>query len=70
MYIDMRFEEKIQNASLRFVSRPDDSGWLNTYNALVERTDIENLVTEDGKRRRAATDGRRGQSMGSMARRT
>ena len=46
MYIDMRFEEKIQNASLRFVSRPDDSGWLNTYNALVERTDIENLVTK------------------------
>lgn len=45
MYASMRIESKVQQADLRFVRPPTESGWIDTYATGVQRTDIENLIT-------------------------
>jgi translocation and assembly module TamA len=45
LYVDARAETKIQSASLRLSRPPNDVGWLGTFGAGAERTDIEGLVT-------------------------
>ena len=42
---DGRLETKIQSGSLRFSRPPNDSGWIATFGAGIEHTDIESLVT-------------------------
>jgi len=46
MYVDARVESKLQNASLRFVEPPAANGWSRGAFARIERTDINNLVTQ------------------------
>ena len=46
MYVDARFESKLQNASLRFIEPPAANGWSRTTFARIERTDISGLVTQ------------------------
>ncbi len=43
---DMRLEQLTQSASLMLVWPPDSSHWFNSALAQIERTDIENLVTQ------------------------
>ena len=45
MYASARVESKVQQADLRFVRPPNESGWIDTYATGIQRTDIENLVT-------------------------
>lgn len=45
-YADGRLDEKIQSLALRFVRPPTATGWLDSFTAQAERTDIENLVTK------------------------
>jgi translocation and assembly module TamA len=45
MLIEGRLESKLQSMSLRFTQPPNESGWIGTYLASAERTDIESLVT-------------------------
>jgi translocation and assembly module TamA len=45
MYLNARVETKIQEVSARFVRPPTPGGWLDTYAATAQRTDIENLIT-------------------------
>ncbi len=55
-YSDARIEPKNQQANVRFVRPPTASGWIDTFGAGLERTDIENLVTRTASvtaRRRA-----------------
>jgi translocation and assembly module TamA len=42
---DGRLDTKIQSGSVRFSRPPNDSGWIATFGAGIEHTDIENLVT-------------------------
>jgi translocation and assembly module TamA len=42
---DARLETKIQSGSLRVTRPPNDSGWIATFGAGFERTNIESLVT-------------------------
>jgi len=44
-YADARVETKLSSGSIRFVLPPAAGGWLDTFTAGLERTDIENLVT-------------------------
>ena len=44
-YADARVETKLSSGSIRFVLPPAQGGWLDTFTAGLERTDIENLVT-------------------------
>ena len=44
-YADARVETKVSSGSIRFVLPPAQGGWLDTFTAGLERTDIENLVT-------------------------
>lgn len=46
MYIDARIEQKLQNASLRFVRPPAANGWSQATFARIERTDISGLETQ------------------------
>lgn len=48
MYVDARVEQKLQNASLRFVMPPARNGWSPSTFARIERTDISGLVTQTG----------------------
>jgi translocation and assembly module TamA len=40
-----RIESKTQTGSLRFTQPPNEHGWIGTYSAQAERTDISSLVT-------------------------
>ena len=42
---EARLETRIQSGSLRFQRPPNEFGWIATYGAGAERTDIESLVT-------------------------
>jgi translocation and assembly module TamA len=66
MYASARVESKIQQADIRFVRPPTRSGWIDTYAAGVQRTDIENLVTRTWAvtARRRALDERRTPAFG------
>ena len=66
MYATARVETKIQQADIRFVRPPTPGGWLDTYAAGVQRTDIENLVTRTWAvtARRRAIDERRTPAFG------
>ena len=44
--IDARLEQKLSSLSTRLTAPPNDRGWTDSVLAQVERTDIENLVTE------------------------
>jgi translocation and assembly module TamA len=44
-YADARVETKLSSGSIRFVLPPASGGWLDSFTAGLERTDIENLVT-------------------------
>ncbi|MFO1322992.1 MAG: BamA/TamA family outer membrane protein [Burkholderiales bacterium] len=46
MLINARVESKVQEGSIRFVRPPAPGGWVDTYSALLQRTDIENLITK------------------------
>ena len=45
MFTEARLESKAQTGTLRFARPPNDAGWIGTFSAGVERTDIEGLVT-------------------------
>jgi translocation and assembly module TamA len=47
-YVDARVETKLSSGSVRFVLPPAPGGWLDSFTAGLERTDIENLVTRTG----------------------
>jgi translocation and assembly module TamA len=66
MYASARIESKIQQVDLRFVRPPTPGGWLDTYAAQVQRTDIENLVTRTASvtARRRGIDERRTPAFG------
>jgi translocation and assembly module TamA len=66
MYATARVETKIQQADIRFVRPPTPGGWLDTYAAGVQRTDIENLITRTWAvtARRRAIDERRTPAFG------
>ena len=59
-YADARVETKLSSGSVRFVLPPVPGGWLDTFGAGLERTDIENLVTRTAgiKWRRRSLDER------------
>jgi len=61
MFASARIESKVQQVDLRFVRPPTATGWIDTYAAGVQRTDIENLVTRTASvsARRRAIDERR-----------
>ncbi len=44
--IDARLEQKLSSLSTRLTAPPNDRGWTDSVLAQIERTDIENLVTE------------------------
>jgi translocation and assembly module TamA len=46
LHADARVETKLASGSIRFVLPPAPGGWLDTFTAGLERTDIENLVTQ------------------------
>lgn len=46
---DLRLEQKLQSASLRLVQPPDDKHWINSASVEIERTNIENLITQTAK---------------------
>ncbi|MCC7325890.1 MAG: BamA/TamA family outer membrane protein [Burkholderiales bacterium] len=61
MYTNARLESKVQQADIRFVRPPTSGGWIDTYAATLQRTDIENLVTRTAAvtvRRRAIEERR------------
>ncbi|MCC6196209.1 MAG: hypothetical protein IT518_17270, partial [Burkholderiales bacterium] len=66
MYVSGRIESKVQQADLRFVRPPTPAGWIDTYATGVQRTDIENLVTETAAvtARRTGLDERRTPAFG------
>jgi len=66
MYTSARIETKVQEASLRFVRPPNAGGWLDSFAAGIEYTDIENLVTHTAsiKVRRRAIEERRTPAFG------
>jgi len=45
MWTNLRIEQKLQSATLRFVRPPTPTHWLDTYAVSWLRTDIENLIT-------------------------
>jgi len=45
-HADARVETKLTSGSIRFVLPPVPGGWLDAFTAGLERTDIENLVTQ------------------------
>ncbi len=61
MWASARIESKVQQVDLRFVRPPTPTGWIDTYGAGVQRTDIENLITRTAAvtARRRAIDERR-----------
>jgi len=66
MYTNARVETKVQQLDLRFVRPPTPTGWIDTYAATLQRTDIENLVTRTAAvtARRRAIDERRTPAFG------
>jgi translocation and assembly module TamA len=66
MYASARIETKIQQVDLRFVRPPTENGWIDTYATGVQRTDIENLVTQTAAitARRRSIDERRTPAFG------
>jgi translocation and assembly module TamA len=66
MYANARLESKLQQLDLRFVRPPTAAGWIDTYAASAERTDIENLVTRTASvtARRRSIDERRTPAFG------
>ena len=66
MYTNARLETKVQQADIRFVRPPTAGGWIDTYLAGLQRTDIENLVTQTSAVtvRRRAIDERRTPAFG------
>jgi translocation and assembly module TamA len=44
--VDARLEEKLSSLSLRLTAPPSAAGWIDSVRAEVQRTDIENLVTQ------------------------
>ncbi len=66
MYTDARIESKVQEASIRFVRPPTAGGWIDSFAAGIEYTDIENLVTNTAsiKARRRAIEERRTPAFG------
>ena len=61
MSASARIESKVQQLDLRFTRPPTAAGWIDTYAASVQRTDIENLVTRTASvsvRRRAINERR------------
>lgn len=65
-YTSARIETKIQQIDARFVRPPTASGWIDTYGAIVQRTDIEDLLTRTAAitARRRAIDERRTPAFG------
>jgi len=56
LHVDARADTKIQSFGVRLVHPPTDRGWLDSYGAKIERTDISGLVTQTaaiGVRRRS-----------------
>lgn len=56
LFVDGRADTKIQSFSVRVARPPTDRGWLDTWGAKIERTDISGLVTQTaavGARRRS-----------------
>ncbi|MEO8677145.1 MAG: BamA/TamA family outer membrane protein [Casimicrobiaceae bacterium] len=45
-YADARVETKLSSGGIRFVLPPAPGGWLDSFSVGLERTDIENLVTQ------------------------
>jgi translocation and assembly module TamA len=66
LWTSARIESKIQQVDVRFVRPPTPTGWIDTYGAGVQRTDIENLVTRTAAVtvRRRAIDERRTPAFG------
>jgi translocation and assembly module TamA len=66
MYASARIETKIQQVDLRFVRPPTAGGWIDTFATGVQRTDIENLVTQTAavSARRRSIDERRTPAFG------
>lgn len=55
-FVEARADSKIQNLSARIVRPPNEGGWLDTFGAQMERTDIAGLTTKAisvGVRRRS-----------------
>lgn len=65
-YTSARIESTIQQVDARFVLPPAGSRWIDTYGAIVQRTDIENLLTRTAAitARRRAIDERRTPAFG------
>jgi translocation and assembly module TamA len=59
-YADARIETLLQSGALRFVQPPGESGWINSYLAKYEHTNLNNLDTRTGTlaARRASIDER------------
>jgi translocation and assembly module TamA len=66
MYTSARIETKVQEANIRFVRPPTSGGWIDSFGAGIEYTDIENLVTHTAsiKARRRAIEERRTPAFG------
>jgi translocation and assembly module TamA len=66
LWTSARIESKVQQVEARFVRPPTPTGWIDTYGAVVERTDIENLITRTAAVtvRRRAIDERRTPAFG------
>ncbi|HET7844230.1 MAG TPA: BamA/TamA family outer membrane protein, partial [Xanthomonadales bacterium] len=66
LWTSARIESKIQQVDIRFVRPPTPNGWIDTYGAGVQRTDIENLITRTAAVtvRRRAIDERRTPAFG------
>lgn len=66
MYTNARLESKLQQLDARFVRPPTPSGWIDTYAATLQRTDIENLITRTAAvtARRRSIDERRTPAFG------
>jgi translocation and assembly module TamA len=66
LWTSLRIESKIQQVDARFVRPPTPTGWIDTYGAGAQRTDIENLKTRTAAVtvRRRAIDERRTPAFG------
>ncbi len=65
-FTSLRIESKVQQLDARLVRPPAPGGWIDTYAAGVQRTDIEDLVTRTAAitARRRAIDERRTPAFG------
>ena len=66
LWTSARVESKLQQVDVRFVRPPTPTGWVDTYGAGVQRTDIENLITRTAAvtARRRSIDERRTPAFG------